>query len=548
MAKLTLQDVSSGYYTTTQLNENNALIEAAMENTLSRDGTTPNSMEADLDMDSNDILNVNSLATQALTIAGTSIVAGSTLSVPDATNVPFTQQGTGAVLRDVDSKLQEWVSIKDFGAVGNGTTDDTDAIQAANAAAYAAGASLYFPAGTYSYDPSAVESIYVNWYGESYQTTIINCETSSYTGVFFRMCGANRISDIKIKTNGRTKLGTGVQLSNTDTDAFTGHISLDRLFVDGFDKNIDCNNIYMLKCNEVRSQYGTENFYCAPVDEAGDNGYITTHLHVNCVYYAGVRNVYYNPEINSPNVTFLNCSFEQASGASQQAYFNKIRRLYFINYYGEGSNTIPNITVNNCYTLMEGGYFNGTGGMLITGNNRFRLYDIQTTSATDLLVCTASASDVYGEIDNSLLQASGNDISGIDTGKISMSSINGTTYTEYVIGAHVATSYTAPTFTGLTKKSVTTGITADVGSAQGGSPLTTDINEVSTVGTTGDSVTLPTAVAGLEVTIINNGANACDVFPASGDNLGAGLNTAASLAAGTNITYVAYDATNWEVK
>lgn len=99
--------------------------------------------------------------------------------------------------------------------------------------------------------------------------------------------------------------------------------------------------------------------------------------------------------------------------------------------------------------------------------------------------------------------------------------------------------------TALLTRSVAAGLTADAGSAQGGTPLTKDINEISTCGTTGDSVTLPTAAAGLTVTIINNGANAADVFPASGDDLGAGVDTAASLAAGANITYAAYDATNW---
>jgi hypothetical protein len=103
---------------------------------------------------------------------------------------------------------------------------------------------------------------------------------------------------------------------------------------------------------------------------------------------------------------------------------------------------------------------------------------------------------------------------------------------------------TNPSLT-LPRLSVAAGVTADVGSAQGGGAITTDIVQISTVGTTGDSVTLPTAVAGLKVHIINNGANACDVFPASSDNLGAGADTAASLAAGANITYIAYDATNW---
>ena len=93
---------------------------------------------------------------------------------------------------------------------------------------------------------------------------------------------------------------------------------------------------------------------------------------------------------------------------------------------------------------------------------------------------------------------------------------------------------------------VTSGITADTGSAQGGSALTSAINEISVCATTGDSVTLPSAVIGLKITVINNGAQAADVFPATSDNLGAGVNTAVSLAAASNITYVAYDVTNWE--
>jgi len=58
MAKLTLTDITSGYNAATKQNANNGLIEAAIENTLSLDGTTPNAMSAQLDMGNNRIINV----------------------------------------------------------------------------------------------------------------------------------------------------------------------------------------------------------------------------------------------------------------------------------------------------------------------------------------------------------------------------------------------------------------------------------------------------------------------------------------------------------
>jgi hypothetical protein len=45
--------------------------------------------------------------------------------------VSFTQSGTGAVARTVQAKLRDTISVRDFGAVGEGTTNDAAAIQAA---------------------------------------------------------------------------------------------------------------------------------------------------------------------------------------------------------------------------------------------------------------------------------------------------------------------------------------------------------------------------------------------------------------------------------
>jgi hypothetical protein len=61
MAKLTLTDLtnlSNEQSVVSSINSNNTAIETVLENTLSRDGTSPNTMSADLDMNSNQILNL----------------------------------------------------------------------------------------------------------------------------------------------------------------------------------------------------------------------------------------------------------------------------------------------------------------------------------------------------------------------------------------------------------------------------------------------------------------------------------------------------------
>jgi hypothetical protein len=63
--------------------------------------------------------------------------------------VGYLPAGTGAVATTVQAKLRQVVSVKDFGAVGDGVTDDFDAMLAAWNYAYPIGANLYFPCGTY---------------------------------------------------------------------------------------------------------------------------------------------------------------------------------------------------------------------------------------------------------------------------------------------------------------------------------------------------------------------------------------------------------------
>ena len=106
MAKLTLNDIFGQYASTIELNNNFALIEAALENTLSRDGTTPNTMSANLDMNSNDITNANNINAVSVIANGQTLVPSSVVAIDTAASVPNVAAGN-IIATDVQAAINE---------------------------------------------------------------------------------------------------------------------------------------------------------------------------------------------------------------------------------------------------------------------------------------------------------------------------------------------------------------------------------------------------------------------------------------------------------
>jgi len=137
MAKLTLTNLAGGYLSAAAINANNTLTEAAMENTLSRDGTTPNVMNANIDMNSTGRL-VNLVDAvnnqEPVTLAQAALIAGVTNAL--------TQDTVGAVLwpqhavetaRSITAVNLEFYygDVMRYDAKIDGSTDDTAAFNSA---------------------------------------------------------------------------------------------------------------------------------------------------------------------------------------------------------------------------------------------------------------------------------------------------------------------------------------------------------------------------------------------------------------------------------
>ena len=98
----------------------------------------------------------------------------------DSKNVLYNLNKKGSITRNVHDKLQEFVSVKDFGAIGDGNADDSDAIQLAvdsfliNSYMSVWGdGKLYFPKGTYKITKDIISKRAINYQGDGVEISQI---------------------------------------------------------------------------------------------------------------------------------------------------------------------------------------------------------------------------------------------------------------------------------------------------------------------------------------------------------------------------------------
>src|SRR6266702_2694851 len=86
-----------------------------------------------------------------------------------------------------------YFNVKDYGATGNGTTDDSAALSAANTAAAVNGGDVYLPPGTYLTGNQTINAK-VHWRGSGIESTIIKLKNSANTDLFSAQTGSINLS------------------------------------------------------------------------------------------------------------------------------------------------------------------------------------------------------------------------------------------------------------------------------------------------------------------------------------------------------------------
>jgi hypothetical protein len=164
----------------------------------------------------------------------------SSIGATSADLVTYTPSGVGAVARSAASKFGDVVSVKDFGAVGNGVVDDTAAIQAALDSTTASGActTILFPAGTYKTTSVLNVPQLASLVGVGQNSILRPTSCNGLNFLASSAVGARQVSNLWIFANGGSNYrGISIDLDSTTGNRITG-IVFDNVYISFFGTSV----------------------------------------------------------------------------------------------------------------------------------------------------------------------------------------------------------------------------------------------------------------------------------------------------------------------
>lgn len=255
----------------------------------------------------------------------------------------YTALGMGAVTRTTADKFKDIISIKDFGAKGDGLTDDTLAIQQA----LTAYDSVYIPEGVYLISAPITIKAKQTFYGAG-QTSVLECQSKNFNAIEivedyatlsnFKINGGN----IGIKLFGRDR--PCVQNSITDIVLRGQNTGVQ---LDGYnDTNFPC---YWNNFDRVLVEQPAANGFHLTKSGAGDTPN-ANKFHTCRAYSLGadISNAGFYIEHGRYNNAFIDCE-ANVKGTAQGCFIvgANAGETSFINPYAESNNQVPNIKLEN---------------------------------------------------------------------------------------------------------------------------------------------------------------------------------------------------------
>lgn len=304
----------------------------------------------------------------------------------------FTASGTGAVTRALTDKANDLVSVKDFGAAGDGLTDDTQAIQQALQAHEA----VFLPAGTYLISQTLEIGARRSLIGAG-QACVIKCQSNAFNALelpaFQSELRNLRIEggDAAVKLFGKT----GECTQNVVTDlvivgANTG------LLLDGYDDtNKPCYwNNFARVLVERPLVHGVHLTRSGAGDTPNANKFHSVRVYSKGAATSGAG---FFIEHGQYNNAFIDCE-ANVNGASAQACFligAGSNKTLLVNPYAESFNLVPNVkleagsvetSIVNLLSMSDGAaIWDLSGGEYTSVNSGYPYKNrLQKTSVTDL--------------------------------------------------------------------------------------------------------------------------------------------------------------------
>jgi hypothetical protein len=281
-----------------------------------------------------------------------------TLDLTSLGNAVVTATG-GTTSRTLASRANDWLSVKDYGAAGDGTTYDDAAVVAAIAAC-PTGGTVYFPKGTYRIQYTIQPNRYLTLRGAGLGATRILTDQGRDFFLFNDLGGTTNgancvLRDFMVYATTRGT-STGVYIKDG-----TGFCEVTNVDISGFYHGIRTSNGWWTVINNCQISSCLSGLYVAP----GVGDFFTT-LTVNKTRIANCdswafRNV---SSTKMASVSFNGCNFEHNGVALDcQVICGPVDVMTFNDCYFEHSGTggwpdTMDVTSTNCVTV-NGGYFNG---------------------------------------------------------------------------------------------------------------------------------------------------------------------------------------------